>query len=67
MTNGSVQAYSAITRKNARPLNQQEVQRTLAVNLCLVCHASPKDPIYRKRIQYRDLDDSLHRRLLAPR
>lgn len=67
MQNGKVQAYSAITRKNARPLNQQEVQRTLAVNTCLVCHPSPKDPIYRKRIQYRDLDDSLHRRLLVPR
>lgn len=67
MQNGTVKAYSAITRANARPLNQQEVQRTLAVNTCLVCHNSPKDPIYRKRIQYRDLDDPLHRRLLAPR
>ncbi len=66
MQNGKVQAYSAITRANSRPLNQQEVQRALAVNTCLVCHPSPKDPIYRKRINYRDLDDSLHRRLLAP-
>ncbi len=67
MDKGKVRAYSAITRENSRPLNQQEVQRTLAVNLCLVCHASAKDPIYRKRINYRDLDDSLHHRLLAPR
>jgi len=67
MDNGEVLAYSAITRGNARPLNQQEVQRTLSVNLCLVCHNSAKDPIYRKRINYRDLDDTLHRRLLAPR
>lgn len=67
MTNGEVQAYSAITRENARPLNRQEIQRTLAVNTCLVCHPSAKDPIYRKRINYRDLDDPLHRRLLAPR
>ena len=67
MNNGRVQAYSAITRVNARPLNQQEVQRTLAVTTCLICHPSAKDPIYRKRIKYRDLDDSLHRRLLAPR
>lgn len=67
MENGVVRAYSAITRKNARPLNQQEVQRVLAVNRCLVCHSSPKDPIYRKRINYRDLEDALHRRLLAPR
>ncbi|WP_277058582.1 selenite/tellurite reduction operon c-type cytochrome ExtM [Trichlorobacter lovleyi] len=67
MHKGQVQAYSAITRANARPLNQQEVQRTLQVNLCLVCHTSAKDPIYRKRINYRDLDDTVHRRLLAPR
>lgn len=65
MQDGKVRAYSAITRKNSRPLNQQEVQRTLAVNLCLICHTSAKDPIYRKRINYRDLDDTLHRRLLA--
>lgn len=67
MNNGQVQAYSAITRENSRPLNQKEVQRTLAVNTCLICHGSAKDPIYRKRINYRDLDDTLHRRLLAPR
>lgn len=67
MDNGVVRAYSAITRKNARPLNQQEVQRVLAVNTCLVCHPSAKDPIYRKRINHRDLEDALHRRLLAPR
>lgn len=67
MQNGTVQAYSAITRAGSRPLNQQEVQRTLAVNTCLICHPSAKDPIYRTRINYRDLDDTLHRRLLAPR
>lgn len=67
MERGTVSAYSAITRENARPLNQQEVQRVLAVNTCLVCHSSAKDPIYRKRINYRDLEDPLHRRLLAPR
>jgi hypothetical protein len=67
MQNGNVQAYSAITRENSRPLNQQEVQRALKTNLCLVCHSSAKDPIYQKRINYRDLDDTLHRRLLAPR
>lgn len=66
MENGQVQAFSAITRKNARPLNQDEVRRALSVNTCLICHGSAKDPIYRKRINYRDLDDTLHRRLLAP-
>jgi len=67
MNNGQVQAFSAITRERSRPLNQHEVQRALAVNSCLICHASANDPIYRKRINYRDLDDTLHRRLLAPR
>lgn len=67
MDEGRVRAYSAITRENARPLNQEEVRRTLAVNTCLVCHSAANDPIYRTRINYRDLDDTLHRRLLAPR
>jgi len=67
MDKGTVKAYSAITRENSRPLNHQEVRRSLSVNLCLVCHPSGKDPIYQKRINYRDLDDTVHRRLLAPR
>lgn len=67
MEDGDVYAYSAITRENARPLDTKEIQRVLAVNSCLVCHSSPKDQLYRKRIDYRDLDDPLHRFLLAPR
>ena len=66
MNNGQVRAFSAITRENSRPLNQDEIRRALAVNTCLICHPSAKDPIYRTRIKYRDLDDTLHRRLLAP-
>lgn len=66
MNNGQVRAFSAITRENSRPLNQDEIRRALAVNTCLICHPSAKDPIYRTRINYRDLDDTLHRRLLAP-
>ena len=65
MKNGRVNAYSAITRENARPLSGAEVKRTLAVNLCLPCHDKPKDPIYRKGLDYRALDDALHRRLLS--
>ena len=64
---GKVRAYSAITRENSRPLNGKEVRRTLEVNLCLVCHNSAKDPIYRKELNYRALDDALHRRLLSGR
>jgi hypothetical protein len=65
MEKGRVKAYSAITRENSRPLNGKEVKRALAVNLCLVCHGSPKDPIYRKELDYRALEDPLHRRLLS--
>jgi hypothetical protein len=65
MADGDVEAFSAITRSGSRPLNTQEVQRTLAANTCIICHASAKDPIYRKRINYSDLDDKLHRRLLS--
>lgn len=65
LEDGVVRPFSAITRSGSRPLDQQEVQRTLAVNSCIICHNSAKDPIYRKRINYRDLDDKLHRRLLA--
>lgn len=64
---GEVKACSAITRENSRPLNGEEVRRTLAVNLCIVCHEKAKDPIYRKELDYRALDDALHRRLLSGR
>jgi len=65
MDKGRVKAYSAITRENSRPLNGSEVKRTLSVNLCLPCHGTAKDPIYRKGINLRALDDALHRRLLS--
>jgi hypothetical protein len=67
MTNGRVNAYSAITRENSRPLNGSEVKRTLAVNLCLPCHGSARDQIYKKGLNYRALDDARHRRLLSDR
>lgn len=64
---GKVNAHSAITRENSRPLNGREVRRTLAVNLCLICHDKANDPIYRKELNYRALEDRLHRRLLDGR
>ena len=67
MKKGKVNAYSAITRETSRPLSGAEVKRTLSVNLCLPCHGSPRDPIYRKGINLRALDDTLHRRLLSGR
>jgi hypothetical protein len=65
MEKGKVTPFSAITRDRSRPLNGKEVKRALSVNLCLPCHSSASDPIYRKGLNYRALDDALHRRLLA--
>lgn len=65
MTNGRINSFSAISRENARPLNGSEVKRTLSVNLCLPCHGKANDPIYRKGLNLRALDDALHRRLLT--
>jgi hypothetical protein len=67
LQHGKVKAFSAVTRENSRPLNGEEVRRTLAVNLCIVCHEKAEDPIYRKELDYRALDDALHRRLLTGR
>ncbi len=65
MDYGRVRAYSAITRENSRPLNGAEVKKTLAVNQCLVCHDEPRDPIYQKELDYRELDNCLKRSLPA--
>jgi hypothetical protein len=56
MTAGKTRAFSAITREESRPLNGAEVQRVLAVNLCLVCHADPRDPIYSRELDYLRLE-----------
>ena len=61
MQYGRVRAYSAITREESRPLNGAEVKKVLAVNLCLVCHDDPKDPIYQKELDYNALDTCLNR------
>ncbi|MFN2238879.1 MAG: selenite/tellurite reduction operon c-type cytochrome ExtM [Thermoanaerobaculia bacterium] len=65
MDEGRVVSHAAIAREGARPLDHDEVRRTLAVNLCIVCHPRAEDPIYRKRLDYDALGDALHRRLLA--
>ena len=65
MERGRVVSHAAITRAGARPLEHDEVRRVFAVNLCLVCHETGKDPIYLKKLDYEALQDPLHRRLLA--
>jgi len=69
MRNGKVRAFAAITREGSRPLNEKEVIRVLKANLCIVCHdkGKDKDNIYGKTIDYRALDDRVHRRLLGGR
>lgn len=64
MEEGRVRAFSAVTREHSRPLTEREVKRVMAANLCIVCHRRAADPIYRKELDYRALDDALHRRLL---
>ena len=61
MKNGKVNAFSAITRENSRPLNGSEIKRVLAVNQCLVCHSDPKDPIYQKTLDGTMLNVCLNR------
>ncbi len=61
MIDGDVDDFAAITREDSRPLNTEEVKRVLAVNLCLVCHDDPKDPIYQKELDYDLLDSCLKR------
>jgi hypothetical protein len=64
MEKGVVRDFAAITRENSRPLNGTELRRVFSVNLCLPCHGRAADPVYRKGLDYRALDDSRHRRLL---
>ena len=61
MKNGKVNAFSAITRENSRPLNGSEIKRVLAVNQCLVCHSDPNDPIYQKTLDGTMLNVCLNR------
>ncbi len=67
MQNGRTTPFSAITRENSRPLDNREIRRVMAVNLCLPCHSRADDPIYRKGIDFRAIDNPLHRRLLYGR
>ena len=67
LEDGRVRSFSAITREHSRPFSGREVRRVLTVNLCLPCHTMARDPIYRKGVESRALDDRLHRRLLLGR
>lgn len=61
MRGGKIKAFSAVVRENSRPLNAAEVRRVLAVNQCLVCHDSGKDPIYQQAIDYGQIENCFKR------
>ncbi len=63
MEQGRITPHSAVVREGARPLNQEEITRTMRVNLCLACHDQGTDPIYQQPLDYAKLDDCLNRPL----
>jgi hypothetical protein len=58
---GKLIDFAAITRENTRPLNLAELKKVWQVNLCLVCHEDPKDPIYQRKLNVDKLADCLAR------
>ena len=65
MEASGVTSHAAIARDGGRPLAAHELRRVFSVNLCLDCHDTAADPIYRAPLDYHALDDTLHRRLLS--
>jgi hypothetical protein len=63
---GELRATAAITRDGGRPLSTEEIRRFLAVNLCLVCHERPDDPIYQAPLDFGRLDACLRRAGVEP-
>lgn len=61
MEKGQVSSFSAITREDSRPLNTTELKKVWQVNLCLVCHSDPKDPIYQRTLDVTKLSFCLAR------
>lgn len=58
---GNLSNFAGITRENSRPLTAAELKKVWQVNLCLVCHDSPKDSIYQKELDFEKLADCLAR------
>jgi hypothetical protein len=61
LDNGTVESFAAITRPGSRALTGGEMQRIFRVNLCLVCHDDPQDPIYQSELDYSILAECLRR------
>ncbi len=61
LQNGSLEDFAAITRPGSRALTAGEIKRIFRVNLCLVCHDDPQDPIYQNELDYSMLAECLRR------
>ncbi len=59
MRAGGIDSFGGIVREHSRPLNDAEIRRVFAVNLCLVCHDNPRDPIYGEKLDYGRLKECL--------
>lgn len=62
--NGILKRSSSILRNNARPFDKNEILKIFKVNICLVCHRSYDDKIYRKNLDY-SINDSYHTKFLS--
>lgn len=56
---GKIERSSLILRNNARPLNKDEILKMFKPNLCIICHRSYDDKIYRKDLNY-NINDPIH-------
>lgn len=64
---GQLAALGAITREQSRPFRASEIKKIWQVNLCLLCHDNPKDPIYQSKLDVTKLADCLDRTAAEPR
>lgn len=61
--NGRLKSSSTILRENARSMNKDEIVSIFRANLCIICHRSYDDKIYRGKLDY-NINDHLHRKYL---
>jgi hypothetical protein len=60
---GGLKTSMTILREKARPLNKDEILKLIKPSLCIICHRSSDDKIYRSKLDY-NIDDPLHRKYL---
>jgi len=60
---GGLKTSMTILREIALPLNKDEILKLIKPSLCIICHRSSDDKIYRSKLDY-NIDDPLHRKYL---